>query len=606
VVNQAESNHDNGWAKLGTLSAEDVRERLWAYEDFTPPEGQQPFNVAGSFASLGFIGAAIRRNRRFWLAWAAIGLVAGLAIFAKYPVSYTATATVLIKTNPGEDVVSAMQTELQLVESESVAANTVKALGLTQSVSSFQAAYSATVVTNQVISITLSAPTATGAVDRTNALAAQYLKFRSSMLLAQQAQDVAAYAQQVPAAQQQIASLQTKISQFHGSAAKLTKLKNQLNTATIMLPTIEQTVTGLTAQEESTTSSIIDGSQVLNAATLAHHSKIKDIIEYVLAGLIGGLAIGLGIVILRELISDRLRRRDDIAAALGAPVRLSVGAVRKSRLPFGGTSAGNRNRALGRVATYLRNAALRQAREPATIAVVAVDNVREIAPAVVTFAKWCAREGIKVVVTDLVKGAPVARLLGAGGTGVQPVRIDGGPIVVITPEEPDQVPSGPLRPAGAAGAGLLTDPPTEAVDSVAKKARILLTVAELDPAIGGEYLSTWATEAVAVFSAGRTRAARAYAVGEMLRLSEIRAISGIVVGADKTDESVGAAPDDAVVLAGLRSPEPAMPVSVTGVSAMGVSANGISVNGASVNGASVNEDEPTPDDDDDEPGASFQ
>ena len=48
--------------------------------------------------------------------------------------------------------------------------------------------------------------------------------------------------------------------------------------------------------------------------------------------------------------------------------------------------------------------------------------------------------------------------------------------------------------------------------------------------------------AVAVFTAGRTRAARAYAVGEMLRLSGIHAVSGIVVGSDKTDESLGTAP----------------------------------------------------------------
>jgi hypothetical protein len=64
---------------------------------------------------------------------------------------------------------------------------------------------------------------------------------------------------------------------------------------------------------------------------------------------------------------------------------------------------------------------------------------------------------------------------------------------------------------------------------------------------------------VAVFTAGRTRAARAYAVGELLRLSGIRAISGIVVGADKTDESLGSAPDDASTQAGFRSAELAIP-----------------------------------------------
>ena len=54
-----------------------------------------------------------------------------------------------------------------------------------------------------------------------------------------------------------------------------------------------------------------------------------------------------------------------------------------------------------------------------------------------------------------------------------------------------------------------------------------------------------------MFTAGRTRATQAYAVGEMLRLSGIRAISGIVVGSDKTDDSLGTAPgQDAAVPAG--------------------------------------------------------
>ena len=42
-------------------------------------------------------------------------------------------------------------------------------------------------------------------------------------------------------------------------------------------------------------------------------------------GLIAGLVLGLGIVVIRALLSDRLYRRDDVARALGAPVKLSVG-----------------------------------------------------------------------------------------------------------------------------------------------------------------------------------------------------------------------------------------------------------------------------------------
>lgn len=559
-MNHPEGNH--GKADVSSLSADDVRERLWAYEDFAAAQEEQPFNIAGTFASFGYLFAAIRRSRRIWLTWAAIGLVAGLAIYVKYPVSYQATVSILIKNNPGQDAVSAMKTQEALVESNSVAAATVKALGLTQSVSSFQAAMTATAVTNEVMSITLTSPTADGAVNGANALAKQYLKFRSSVLLAQTAQDAAAYAQQVPAAQQHIADLQDQVNKLQGQAGQEANLKNlqsQLTTATEGLPTLEQTVAGLATEEKATTSSMIDGSQVLDGATLAHHSKIKNILEYGLSGLIGGLAIGLGIIVVRELISDRLRRRDDIAAALGAPVRLSVGAVTKRRLPIGGRSGASRDRALRRISVYWRNAALRQSREPTALAVVAVDNAADIAPAVAMLAERYVKDDVKVAVTDLTKGAPVAKLLGARGAGVQPVRLGAGSIVVVTPEDPDQVQSGPLRPVSASGPGFLAEPPTEAIESVAKDAKVMITVAELDPAVGGEYLSTWATEAVAVFTAGRTRAARAYAVGELLRLSGMRAISGIVVGADKTDESLGKASDDAIRLANFRPAELVLP-----------------------------------------------
>jgi capsular polysaccharide biosynthesis protein len=555
-VNEGEVNHQQrNHTPLDTLSPDDVRERLWAYEDFAVAEEHPPFNVAGAFASLGFIGAAVRRSLRFWLILGAIGMVAGLATFIAYPPSYQANVTVLVKNNPVDDPVSAMLTEEILVESQSVASAAVKALGLTQSVSSFRAAYTASVLTDQALTITANAPTSSGAVDRADEIAAKYLQFRASMLRAQQAQQVAAYAQQVPQAQQQIAALQGQISQLEGQPsrqAELARLQNRLKTATSTLPTLEQTVIGLTATEKSTTSAMIDGTQVLNAATASHHSTIKDALEYVLSGLIGGLAIGLGIVIVRELISDRLRRRDDIAAALGGPVRLSVGRLSKRWLLPGGPSAAGRTRDLRRIAAQLRNSVARSSRRPATLAVVAVDNAHEIAPAVVILAELCAKEGRRLLVADLVPGAPVAKLLGTASAGTKKVRNGGAPLIVIIPSEADLVPSGPLRPAVA---GRLAAAPTKAVVAAAKQADLLVTIAELDPAVGGEHLSTWAEAAVAVFTAGRTRATRAYAVGEMLRLSGIHAISGIVVGSDQTDESLGTAPvPDAVVSAGTGSP----------------------------------------------------
>jgi capsular polysaccharide biosynthesis protein len=540
-------NNGHGAAKIATLSSDDVRERLWAYEDFASTEEPQTFNISNSFVSLGFLRAAVRRTRRLWLACAAVGILAGLAFYAKYPVSYAATVSVLIKPDATEDAVAAMQTQIQLVESQSVAGATVTALGLDESVTSFRAAYTAAATTDEVITITLHAPTATGAVDRANTLAVQYLNFRASLLRSQQTQDVAAYQQQVTDAEQQIATLKQQVSQLQGapgSQPELTRLQNQLTDATSTLPTLQQTVTGLIATEKSTVSGMINGGQVLDNATAGHHSATKDVIEYVLIGLILGLVAGLVFVIIRETVSDRLRRRDDIAATLGAPVRLSTGPLHAGRLPLAGPSAASRDHALRQVTSYLHNVARRSGGDPATLAVVALGNAAEIAPAVAAVARRCQAEGLLPAVADLVKDAPVAKLLGVRQAGPQLVHIGEDAVVVITPPDADQVTSGPLSPArGAASA--IVEPPAEAVTAATENAGLLLTVTELDPAVGADNLTTWATRAVVVVTAGRTSATQIYAAGEMLRLAGIGQVTAIVVGSDETDKSLGSLPEEA-------------------------------------------------------------
>lgn len=68
---------------------------------------------------------------------------------------------------------------------------------------------------------------------------------------------------------------------------------------------------------------------------------------------------------------------------------------------------------------------------------------------------------------------------------------------------------------------------------------MLLTLLTLDPSFGGEHLQTWAANAVVVVTAGRSSWTKINAVGEMIRLSGTRLASAVLIGADKTDESLG-------------------------------------------------------------------
>jgi hypothetical protein len=135
-------------------------------------------------------------------------------------------------------------------------------------------------------------------------------------------------------------------------------------------------------------------------------------------------------------------------------------------------------------------------------------------------------------------------------------------VAVFIPDPDDPAPTGPLpagpRPAGplpagppapgSVPAGLAVTmpqpvaPPSQRGDELGtafRRSDLLLTVAELDPASGADYLATWATDAVAIITAGHTHGTHAHAVGEMLRLSGVRLNSSVVVGADDADDSLG-------------------------------------------------------------------
>ena len=242
----------------------------------------------------------------------------------------------------------------------------------------------------------------------------------------------------------------------------------------------------------------------------------------------------MGIVIVGALISDRLRQRDDVARALDAPVKLSVGAVRRSRRGRGrGGLAATQSTNIKRVAAYLDTAVPSSPRGPANLAVVPVDDVHVPAACLVSLAVSCAQRGLRVVVADLCDDAPAARLLGASDPGVQTVSTQGTDLTVIVPDRDDVVPVGPLQPNTRRVRA------AELVVAACTSADLLLTLATLDPSLGGEHLAGWAHSAVATVTAGESTAARIRAVSEMIRLAEMSLISGVLIGADKTDESLG-------------------------------------------------------------------
>ncbi len=73
--------------------------------------------------------------------------------------------------------------------------------------------------------------------------------------------------------------------------------------------------------------SVVSSSRVIDSPATDAGGVKRRIVLALASGLIGGAALGCGMVLFFAIISDRLRRRADVAAALEVPVPVSVGRI---------------------------------------------------------------------------------------------------------------------------------------------------------------------------------------------------------------------------------------------------------------------------------------
>src|SRR5207248_1246061 len=138
--------------------------------------------------SLGFIRAALRRSAWLWRGLAALGLVAGVGFFFRLPTVYQASTSLLLTpmASGGEDAGAPITNEVTVAQSREVAGLAVSKLGLRESASKFLSSYTVTPTTDRVLFITVSAPSSSDAVNRTNVLAEEFLQYRAGLLASEQ------------------------------------------------------------------------------------------------------------------------------------------------------------------------------------------------------------------------------------------------------------------------------------------------------------------------------------------------------------------------------------------------------------------------------------
>ncbi|MDR2986455.1 MAG: hypothetical protein LBV34_16605, partial [Nocardiopsaceae bacterium] len=320
--------------------------------------------------SLRFAASALRRRAWLGCAVVAAGLAITAAVFVFAPPPHQASISILITNDPASDPIKQMQENVALAEKARVAADAVKLLGLRDRPDSFMHKYTVASATDRILVFTTNASSDAEAVRQARALATAFQQYRAQVLHISQRIQMAMYAAQIAETQKNIKNLQR---QFITASSRDKKyLRKRLNS-------VFNTVGGYKLTRNSypvLTTSMIQGTTILDPAAPIPPSRKHLAAIYGAAGLVASLAAGLGVVIVGAVTSNRLRRRDDVARTLGAPVRLSVGKVRspwpsgrRARLTDGNTHQ-------RRIVAHLRRTV---ANGGSALAVVPVDNASAVA-----------------------------------------------------------------------------------------------------------------------------------------------------------------------------------------------------------------------------------
>jgi len=497
----------------------------------TAPERYRAYVLSGKLVSFRYLLSWLRRRRRVWIAAAIGGLIIGSAFHLVVPRQYDATATIYLAHAPGTNDLVEIGNDLALLNNTAVAR---KAIAILNEPSldplKFLGKSPGKALSDNVVSVSLSGPSYQEAVRRVNAVTTGYLAFRARQFNAQDEAILHGLDQQIGTLQSQVSALTTSINAASTGSDELTQLVTQRLQDGTEIENLQQTA----EVDRLNTLSIVQASRVLTSGTPVSKSWFKVAAVDGLTGLGVGLALGLGIVLIQALVSDRVRRREDVSVLTGAPVDVSASPVRqrerrslskKRTLASSVMFAQRPNPELLPVVRYLMSQVRKRMREG--LLVVAMDRVDLIALALNEVAASLAREHKRVVLIDLTDNRIFESFYQCAGAAVQRVKIR--PDVSITLFSPQR----DLGPEDDRAAWELSA-------NRWRKSDVVLALATIDIGRGASHLRQW-NEAVLSVTAGCSTPQRISTIAELLRASGVLPISSILFEADSEDESLGLA-----------------------------------------------------------------
>lgn len=477
----------------------------------------------GRIVGLRTMKEGLQRHRLFWMSCAALGLLIGAVFHLVIPTKYVAVTTLYL-TEPATGAAYTVADDVNLLETKAVEYRALSDLHIDNR-NDLPGSYHGVALGSVLLEIKADGRTPAAAVRWAKALARAFFSVRAQTLGGQTnivVSSLNSQAKQLEAAVQRLSNAISVLSSAKAGPATANQVADMVSergTDETQLTTLQNQV----QQDLLEQSAVNKGSYVLDPAqALLVHTK-RIFAEDGLSGLVAGLAIGVGGVVVAAIISDRPRRRAEVAALLGAPIELSLLGVARPGL-LTGLSHRQRVKRPGdelKLVQRRLQERLRQLHRPA-LALVSAGKASAGTAAVILAgtALSLATKGKQVTLVDMAGGRPLARLFRtrAKDGAVCSVNFGGQQLRLVVATQ-DIAPQDSWQ--------------------VTKDADAVLVLADADPAVGAEHLRLWAEGAVVVLRAGKASDLLIEATGQMLREAGVPPVSAILLGADKGDDTFG-------------------------------------------------------------------
>ena len=358
---------------------------------------------------------ALRRSWRTLVVCLLVGILGGVALSAVTTKQYQASSSVLLRRagETGNTPEGDMATEVAIANSVPVASRVQLALGIDEPIEVFLKRYAATAQTDDVLVFLSTAKTPDEAVSVANTLSQEFLAYRQE----QDSEDVEvlrrSLAERVAQLEAQVADYDVQIAELEQStpdAPIATDAEARLAEARQAVVQELGAVRGTIATAELQATIAGEGSKVLEPASPPSAPTAPNVRFNLILGVLAGFAVGIGIVVVRELTSGKLRTRHDIAAAAGAPVVRSMRLPSKRALPTHGSRLA---KAWKRPGTSVERgvkgivADLGLGRTANALLVASVDCDGEAAYAALCVARELVENGRRPMLVDAGHGRPV-------------------------------------------------------------------------------------------------------------------------------------------------------------------------------------------------------